>query len=227
MFLKRKKQKEVRSSFTLLYANLMVLLMTFFIVLVSMGKMEKEKVKIGIYSFREAFFSGGAGVLFGEKEPIDFDHLIRQEKIKLQEKISTSLKEALKEEKKQLEIVPTDEGIAVRFPGKILFDLGEAKLKPEAKQILNQILPVLKKYNYPLRVEGHTDNLPIHTEKFPSNWELSTARAINVIKYLGEKEIDKELLSAVGYGEHRPLFPNDTPEHRAANRRVEIVIILP
>jgi len=73
-------------------------------------------------------------------------------------------------------------------------------------------------------VEGHTDNLPIHTKEFPSNWELSTARAISVIRYLEEKGINKERLSALGYGEYRPLVSNNTPENRAINRRVGIII---
>jgi len=227
MLHRRKIEEKPKSSFMLLYANLMILLMTFFIVLVSMGSIEKEKVKIGLYSFREAFFSGGVGTLFGKREPIDFDHLIQQEKMKLQRKLSESLQQALQEEREKIEIVPVKEGISLRVPGKILFDLGKAELKLEAKKILNRVVPVLKKYQYPVRVEGHTDNLPIHTERFPSNWELSAARAISVVKYLEEKGMDKQLLSAVGYGEYRPLFPNDTPEQRARNRRVEIVINLP
>jgi len=227
MLHRRKIEEKPKSSFMLLYANLMILLMTFFIVLVSMGSIEKEKVKIGLYSFREAFFSGGVGTLFGKRKPIDFDHLIQQERMKLQRKLSESLQQALQEEREKIEIVPVKEGISLRVPGKILFDLGKAELKLEAKKILNRVVPVLKKYQYPVRVEGHTDNLPIHTERFPSNWELSAARAISVVKYLEEKGMDKQLLSAVGYGEYRPLFPNDTPEQRARNRRVEIVINLP
>ncbi|MDK2959817.1 MAG: chemotaxis protein MotB, partial [Bacillota bacterium] len=75
-------------------------------------------------------------------------------------------------------------------------------------------------------VEGHTDNLPINTYRFPSNWELSTARATTVVRYLAEKHgIPPDRLSAAGYGEWRPVAPNDTPEHRAQNRRVDIVVL--
>ena len=77
-----------------------------------------------------------------------------------------------------------------------------------------------------MRVEGHTDNLPINTPRFPSNWELSTARATSVIRYLIEEEnLDPERLSAAGYGEYRPIDANDTPEGRARNRRVDLVIL--
>jgi len=227
MTLKKRSDEGSRSSFMLTYANLMILLMTFFIVLVSMGQIEEKKLKIGLYSFREAFFSGGAGILFGREKPLDFDYLIQQEKMKLQKKLSASLKEILGEERKAIEIVPGAEGVILRLPGRILFDLGEAELKPEARKILDKLVPALKEYQYQVRVEGHTDNLPIHTERFPSNWELSAARAINVVKYLEKKGVNRQLLSAVGYGEYRPLFPNNTPQGRTRNRRVEIVIKIP
>ncbi len=227
MALKKRSDEGSRSSFMLTYANLMILLMTFFIVLVSMGQIEEKKLKIGLYSFREAFFSGGAGILFGREKPLDFDYLIQQEKMKLQKKLSASLKEILGEERKAIEIVPGAEGVILRLPGRILFDLGEAELKPEARKILDKLVPALKEYQYQVRVEGHTDNLPIHTERFPSNWELSAARAINVVKYLEKKGVNRQLLSAVGYGEYRPLFPNNTPQGRTRNRRVEIVIKIP
>jgi len=227
MALKKRSDEGSRSSFMLTYANLMILLMTFFIVLVSMGQIEEKKLKIGLYSFREAFFSGGAGILFGREKPLDFDYLIQQEKMKLQKKLSASLKEILGEERKAIEIVPGAEGVILRLPGRILFDLGEAELKPEARKILDKLVPALKEYQYQVRVEGHTDNLPIHTERFPSNWELSAARAINVVKYLEKKGVNRQLLSAVGYGEYRPLFPNNTPQDRTRNRRVEIVIKIP
>ena len=77
-----------------------------------------------------------------------------------------------------------------------------------------------------MRVEGHTDNIPIQTARFPSNWELSVARAVNVVKYFAEvSNIDPQRLSAVGYGESRPVVANDTPANRMKNRRVEILLI--
>jgi chemotaxis protein MotB len=79
---------------------------------------------------------------------------------------------------------------------------------------------------YPIRVEGHTDNVPIYTKRFPSNWELSTVRAVNVLKYFADAGgIDPRRLSAVGYGESKPLVANISPQSRAKNRRVEIVLI--
>ena len=85
---------------------------------------------------------------------------------------------------------------------------------------------MIQKTSNHVRVEGHTDNVPINTKRFPSNWELSTSRAVNVIKYfIRQRKVKPQRLSAVGYGESKPVFSNDTPENRARNRRVEIVIV--
>jgi len=223
---KKKKEKSGGPSYMVLYTNLMTLLMTFFIVLVSMGIVEKEKVKAGMGAFRKSLLSGGLGMLW-ENTPISFDYLMEQEKIKIKKEISTSLKknlEGIAEE--EISIITTEEGVFIRFPGKVLFELGEADLKPKAKKILEKIAPLLKDYSrsYNIRIEGHTDNLPIHNKKFSSNWELSAARAISVVKYFQEKGLSSERLSAAGYGEYRPLVPNDTADNRALNRRVEILI---
>lgn len=221
---KPRGQKRGGFSFMLLWATLMMLVMTFFIVLVGMGTMKKEKTMVAVASFREALLTGGVGILWGGKKPLSFDYLIARERMKIKKKLFSSLEKALEEVKKVgWGISLVERGVVLRFPGEILFDLGKAELKPEAKELLDKIVPVLKEnYLYSVWVEGHTDNLPIYTEKFPSNWELSAARAVNVVKYLERRGLEKERLFAVGYGEYRPLLPNDTPEHRAFNRRVEI-----
>lgn len=102
------------------------------------------------------------------------------------------------------------------------FKSGSAELTSEMKTIINKLYPILKNLSkdYEVIVEGHTDNVPIHTEKYASNWELSTARATNVVRYLLSKGFDPRKISAVGYGEYRPVAPNDTPENRQKNRRV-------
>ena len=223
---KRKEEGQKGSGFMVLYTTLMMLLMTFFIVLVYQGTVEEQKLKVGMLAFREYLLSGGVGILLGGKQPLSFDYLIKREKMKIKMKMSASLKKALSEEK-EFEIFTTKEGVVLKLPGKVLFDTGKAELKPKAKTLLNKVAPLFKQYPYPVRVEGHTDNVPIHTEKYPSNWELSAARAVNVVRYLQGKGLSKEKVFAVGYGEYRPLVSNDTPEHRALNRRVEIVITVP
>ncbi|RLC48635.1 MAG: flagellar motor protein MotB [Candidatus Cloacimonadota bacterium] len=120
----------------------------------------------------------------------------------------------------------------IRISNNILFDSGEASLKksayPTLALIANRISKKVKIENYQVRVEGHTDNVPIRTIKYPSNWELSIARALSVVRFFIEYNYFlPDQLQAMGYGEHKPLYPNDTPENRAKNRRVEIRLVKP
>jgi chemotaxis protein MotB len=119
--------------------------------------------------------------------------------------------------------------LTVNVVDKILFDSGQAALKPAGIRVLQQIGDILKSAaDKDIQVEGHTDNVPIRgtlTQVYPSNWELSTARANTVLHFLQDKtDIPGERLSAVGYGEYRPIASNSTPEGRALNRRIQIVL---
>jgi chemotaxis protein MotB len=121
----------------------------------------------------------------------------------------------------------TKEGVVLTLENTILFASAVSEINPGAFPVLDKIAAIIKNTSKPIRVEGHTDDDPIHTEMFPSNWELSTARAVNVVKYFVESgKIPPQRLSAVGYGEAKPVFPNDTPENKAGNRRVEIVLMM-
>ncbi len=121
--------------------------------------------------------------------------------------------------------------IVISIPSNVLFDLGQADIKREAMYVLQDAVKQIKDHlidapHAQIRVEGYTDNLPIHNYQFRSNWELSAARAIAVVKYLIEIEGFKpERLQAMGYGEYNPVVPNDTAENRQKNRRVEIKIV--
>ena len=119
-----------------------------------------------------------------------------------------------------------ERGVVIHFTDRVLFDLGKAELKPEAKEVLQLVAQELKAWPNHIRVEGHTDNLPIRTAPYPSNWELSTARATEVLRYLIDVGgLAPERMSAAGYGEYRPIAPNDSEEGRAKNRRVDIVLL--
>lgn len=108
----------------------------------------------------------------------------------------------------------------------ILFDVGSARLRPDADPILNVLGPPLGRVSNDIAVEGHTDNRPIRTAQFPSNWELSTARATSVLRYLVEiNNVASYRVGATGFGAERPVVPNDTDERRGQNRRVEIVVL--
>lgn len=130
----------------------------------------------------------------------------------------------------QIQITQLADKLKVSIVDKILFPSGEADITDEGLQVLERVGNVLKKVEDKIiRVEGHTDNVPISTrlqKEFPSNWELSTARATNVVRFLQETvEIDPSRLEAVGMGEHQPIAPNDTKETRAQNRRIEIALL--
>jgi chemotaxis protein MotB len=120
----------------------------------------------------------------------------------------------------------TRRGLIVSLKEAGFFDSGQAQIKPSAYDLINTIAEAMTQYNNPLRIEGHTDNIPINTSQFPSNWELSSARSTNVLKYLLKYfDTEPEKISATGYGEFRPVADNATAEGRAKNRRVDIVML--
>lgn len=162
-----------------------------------------------------------------------FKALQRQfQKAPVEEVIVETKQEELKEKKDVEElkriayVEETQKEIKITLPSPVLFDLNKAELKQEAKNILSQISKILKENDYPVVVEGHTDNLPILGGPYRSNWHLSSARAFSVIEFFIKQEnIPPDRFSAMGYGEYKPVAPNDTEENRAKNRRIEIVLI--
>ncbi len=112
------------------------------------------------------------------------------------------------------------------MPDSLFFNSGEASIRPEFIPVLNALGKSLERIPNLIRIEGHTDSVPIQTAKFPSNWELSTARATSVVRYfLANFNFHPKKLSATGFAEFRPIAPNSTPEGRALNRRVDVVIL--
>lgn len=119
------------------------------------------------------------------------------------------------------------EGVLVTLGEKLLFKAGMAEIKGENRSALKLLSSIFQKTDTRIRVEGHTDDVPINTSEFPSNWELSTARAVNVVKYfISEGGILPERLSAAGYADSRPLSPNVSDHNRDINRRVEVILTL-
>ena len=125
-----------------------------------------------------------------------------------------------------VKVITSDRGVVIRLNDTMLFDPGSAIIKPQAKITLDKIAQTLDKFKNPVLIEGHTDSMPIQNERYPSNWELSTARATNIIKYLTQAHgLPPGRLSAVGYGEYMPVEKNTTPQGRAKNRRVDIIVL--
>jgi chemotaxis protein MotB len=142
--------------------------------------------------------------------------------------IQDELEKALAPEilKHVVEVRASREGIVVSLREMGFYESGSANLRPASRETIARLATILKAHSEMLRIEGHTDNVPIHNARFDSNWELSTARAADLIKlFITQYRFDPVRLSAAGYADYHPVGPNDTPEHRARNRRVDIVIL--
>jgi chemotaxis protein MotB len=144
----------------------------------------------------------------------------------LEEQLDTALASAIK--KHFVSVTPTKEGIVVSLRELGFFASGSTVFQPDAADTLASFVKVIAPYSVRIRIEGHTDNVPIHTSRFASNWELSTARATEIIKlFIGRYGIAPDRLSASGYGEYYPVASNETPAGRALNRRVDLVVLNP
>lgn len=207
------------------YGDLMSLLLCFFVMLVSMSSMSESK-------FKQAM-----GSLLGALGVMKFDSSIMElENPNLSGKYQEEVKRIVKEFddfksyvideglEESIEIVETDEGMLIRMENTLLFSSGEAEMNESGLELLARVADILLEFDADIRIEGHTDNVPIHTEKFPSNWELSAERAVKVLKYLNRFGIPGKKFTAIGRGEYSPLVENDTEEHRSQNRRVEIFV---
>ena len=228
---KNNNDDDTDSNWMTTFSDMMTLLMTFFVLLYSMSTIDAQKFKAAVSSLREnmGILSGGrtmteqpmveSGSMGSEITPSPHQNLTvaRQE-------IQQYVQEKNLQDRVNMEM--TQRGLVVRFTGQILFEVGEAEIRNEGRDVLDKVATVLKEMPNNVMIEGHTDNLPIDTEEFPTNWELSTARATEVIKYFIEDPgINPKKLSAAGYSKYRPIKPNDSPENRALNRRVEVVIL--
>lgn len=208
------------------YADMVSLLLCMFVLLYGISNVDRGKFEGLMSSIR-----GGFGILDGgpviSEDPGIFStasELALEQLQGIERQLSEFI--TLQGLTGTVQVEREERGLVVRFADQVFFDLGKADLKPEAVEILNRLGPILKGIPNPIRIEGHTDNLPINTAQFPSNWELSTYRATRVIRYfIEELGFSPDKLSAAGYGEYRPIADNDTPEGRSLNRRVDIVII--
>ncbi len=208
------------------FSDMVTLMLCFFVLILSFSTIELEKFKGAVESLK-----GALGVFSGHESPQTQKNM-RVEKVEVPDD-ATIYQKAMEMEKRiqdlqlqdEVKVEVTGSGMLVRLGENVLFDAGTADLKPRAFPILSAISEAMRGEKQEVYVEGHTDNVPIHTRKFPSNWELSSARALSVVKYLVNVEgIPEKFLAAVGHGEHRPLVPNNSPQNRARNRRVEIFI---
>jgi len=159
-----------------------------------------------------------------KKQLLSFENKLNIESSNF-ENIKKTLKNELNETN-HINIIREPRGLLIRLNNTVLFDKGSDIIKNKALDLLYKIAVILKNEPNSIKIEGHTDNMPVKTNKFPSNWELSTARATNIIKYLVETcQFNPSRLSASGYGEYMPISENETENGRAENRRIDIVVL--
>ena len=212
------------------FADMMTLLLCFFILLLSFATMDVQKFRDAMGSIQEAL-----GVQFehdGQFEaiassPLQLDAEEGSGAIGEDRALLDELNAAIAEEgmDDQIGAEIDGRGVVVRIDGQVLYPLGNAELKPEANPILTRIAALVRGTEHRVMIEGHTDDIPIRTARYPSNWELSTARAIAAMQFMVDENVPAERVGVAGYADLRPLEPNDSETHRAANRRVEFVFI--
>ncbi len=207
------------------FSDMVTLLLAFFVMLLSFSSIQESKFQDAVHSLQGAF-----GVLSTSVSVIAQPEVVmpnadsnewQQMLYELQQVHMVLAEEGLADDV-QLEL--KKDGVSVLISTPLLFEPAKADLKPTSLPVLAKLAEAFRKLDAEVRVEGHTDNVPISSEQFPSNWELSAARAMAVLKYLLVQGLPPERLAAVGYGEFRPVAPNDTEEGRRANRRVEIFV---
>ncbi len=218
------------------YADMVTLLWTFFILLFAVSVLNAEKFSAAVMSYSSAtgvMPIGGATILPGSggqtplPDPMAAIAAMELEQLRLTgDAFSRELASVGLAGKVSIEM--DERGLIIRFADSVLFDLGSADLRPEATAVLLQVGKMIKDLENPIRVEGHTDDWPITTERFPSNWELSTGRAGSVVRFFIEKcGVLEKKLQVAGYAEFRPIDTNETAEGRQRNRRVDVVILRP
>lgn len=225
---KKPEEHENHERWLVSYADFITLLFAFFVVMYSVSSVNEGKFRAAADAISQAFHP----VVALSASPIRIDPKITSQlpniinpDFKTYQKIQEAMKEA-GDWGDKVKVSMDKRGVVIRVAETVIFDTGKADIRPEALDIMKKVGGILAGLNNQVRVEGHTDNIPIKTARYPSNWELSTDRAAVIVKYfINDSNMDPTLLSAAGYAHYKPLDTNDTPDGRAKNRRVDIVIL--
>jgi len=226
---KKHEEHENHERWLVSYADFITLLFAFFVVMYSISSVNEGKFRVVSQSIVEALNPlinmSATSLRF---QPENQGGPTSTKAISIDMQIYKKLSEAIKatDSAGRVKVAQGERGVTVSITDTMLFQPGQALVVPEAREMLSRVASVLKDFPHQIRIEGHTDNVPIHNKEFPTNWELSAARALNITRFLTEGGyLPPERLGASGYGEFHPVAPNDTPEGRSQNRRVELVIL--
>jgi chemotaxis protein MotB len=208
----------------LTYADLITLLMIFFVIMYAMSNVDTKKYE-QLNKSLNGVFEGGDGIMTGTENKMPSDTVVEQQNL---ENLKKQLEEYIHTNNldKSVSINIEPKGLVISLKDTIMFDTGKAQIKETSKDKLIEIGKMFNKTDNYIRVEGHTDNIPIKNGDFKSNWELSAIRSTNVIElFINYSNVSPERLSSVGYGEFRPIADNSTEEGKSKNRRVDIIIL--
>lgn len=236
---RKREEHDNRDRWLISYADFVTLLFAFFVVMYSISSVNEEKFKTFGNALNIAL-NKPSGAISPVSMPEQQALLMVDRKTarmgaqqrKIQERmknLNASLSQVMAGliEQRQVSVNLTRRGVEVDISASTLFRTGEAALQPGTLDVLRKVATVLSKEELQIEVEGHTDDVPIATAQFPSNWELSSARASSVVRLLVDNGVPAQRLAVVGLAENQPLMPNDSPENRARNRRVTITIVSP
>jgi chemotaxis protein MotB len=208
----------------LTYADMITLLLAFFVVMYSMSQLDAKKFG-KVTEALTGLLRGGESILNEQVDYTKTGHgLLNIGNLKMiQRSVEKRFETTTRHQEVHTEI--TERGLVVHVMESALFTPGSADLQARSREILDLVSDMILPLPNHIRVEGHTDDRPIMTPIYPSNWELSSARATSVVRYFLGQGLAPGRVSALGYGEYRPVRPNNTIENRARNRRVDIVIL--
>jgi chemotaxis protein MotB len=210
------------------YADFVTLMFGFFLILWASANQDPVKFSELALAFRRAFNTGAMVGMQGTGEIVGRGGRMGEVMISPILRISETAGEIAEQMglTDEVSVGMRRDGLVITLSGSLLFESGRSDLRPESAEILSRLANLLEPTQGKIRIEGHTDNIPIATPEIPSNWELSSYRAAAVLRYLTETVgLPAERFEAAGFAEHRPLYPNDTRENRAKNRRVEIILV--
>lgn len=236
---KREEEHENHERWLVSYADFITLLFAFFVVMYAISSVNEGKYRVLSDSIVNAFrnvsvnASGQAIVVVAAPaappKPSVVSKTQDAAKARQREKMRNVAKDILEVmaplvQQGKVRVLETSRGVTIEINDSILFSPGQAQLHPASVKAMQAVAEVLAASDFPITIEGHTDNVPINTLQFPSNWELSAVRATTVLRLFADAGVGAERLTAIGYGETRPVEPNLLADGRARNRRVTIMI---
>ena len=243
---KREEEHENIERWLVSYADFITLLFAFFVVMYAISSINEGKYRVMsdslISAFREvrttdkpiSMGSKTPAILPGTGKPIGHtaqvpaaDSPEQQQATEHMKKVAKNVIDAMQplNQNGKVRVTQSPRGITVEINASLLFDSGDAVLHPDSKEALAAVAKVLAGTDNPIQVEGHSDNVPINSPAYPSNWELSSARAGSVVRLFAELGVPTTRMVAIGYADNQPLDTNATPEGRARNRRVSVLIL--